>query len=92
VNRQGPDVGENYRSAIFPQNSRQRGIAEQMMARATKAFHRPIATRLEAGGFQPAPEDQQHFAKKHPTFPYIVINDEPKLKQLKKRYPQWWKD
>lgn len=92
VNRQGPDVGENYRSAIFPQNAQQRSIADQMMAQATNAYHRPIATKIESGPFQSAPSDQQHFAKKHPTFPYIVINDEPKLKQLKQRYPQWWKD
>jgi peptide-methionine (S)-S-oxide reductase len=92
VNRQGPDVGVNYRSAIFPQNAQQKSIAEQMVERANKAFHRPIATKLETGPFESAPPDQQHFARKHPTFPYIVINDEPKLKQLKARYPQWWKD
>ena len=92
VNRQGPDVGVNYRSAIFPQNTQQKSIAEQMMERANAAFHRPIATKLESGPFESAPPDQQHFAKKHPTFPYIVVNDEPKIKQLKQRYPQWWKD
>ena len=91
VNRQGPDVGQNYRSAIFPQNAQQKAIATQMLARASHAFPRPIATRLENGPFEAAPPDQQDFARKHPTFPYIVINDEPKLVKLKHDYPQWWK-
>ena len=89
VNRQGPDVGQNYRSAIFPQNAEQRTIAEKAVAELKHS--RPIATRLETGGFQAAPPDQQDFARKHPTFPYIVINDEPKLVKLKHDYPQWWK-
>lgn len=91
VNRQGPDVGQNYRSAIFAQSAEQRAIATQMIARASHVFPHPIATRLESGGFQAAPPDQQDFARKHPTFPYIVINDEPKLARLKHDYPQWWK-
>ena len=93
VNRQGPDVGPNYRSAIFPQNPQQQEIASQAIAKlqAARAYPRPIATRIEKGPFHAAPLDQQDFARKHPTFPYIVINDEPKLVKLKHDYPQWWK-
>lgn len=93
VNRQGPDVGVNYRSAIFPQSSEQQAIASQMIAKlqAAHAYPRPIATRLEKGGFHAAPLDQQDFARKHPDLPYIVINDDPKLARLKQSYPQWWK-
>lgn len=93
VNRQGPDVGPNYRSAIFPQNPQQQEIASQAIAKlqAARAYPRPIATRIENGPFHAAPLDQQDFARKHPTFPYIVINDEPKLVKLKHDYPQWWK-
>lgn len=89
LNRQGPDVGENYRSAIFPQSAEQRAIAEHVIADLKRS--RPIVTRLESGPFEAAPPDQQDFARKHPTFPYIVINDEPKLDRLKHDYPQWWK-
>ena len=93
VNRQGPDVGVNYRSAIFPQNPQQRSIAAQTIAKlqAAHSYARPITTRIETGPFHAAPFDQQHFARNHPDLPYIVINDEPKLVRLKHDYPQWWK-
>ena len=89
VNRQGPDVGQNYRSAIFPQNAEQRAIADRAIADLKRS--KPVATHLESGPFEAAPPDQQDFARKHPTFPYIVVNDEPKLVRLKHDYPQWWK-
>jgi peptide-methionine (S)-S-oxide reductase len=93
VNRQGPDVGVNYRSAIFPQTPQQEAIASQMIAKlqAAHAYPRPIATRIEKGPFHAAPLDQQDFAEKNPDLPYIVINDKPKLARLKQDYPQWWK-
>lgn len=93
VDRQGPDVGPNYRSAIFPQNPEQRAIATQMIAKlqAAHVYPRPIATKIESGGFEAAPPDQQNFGQTHPTLPYIVINDLPKLARLKHDYPQWWK-
>jgi peptide-methionine (S)-S-oxide reductase len=93
VNRQGPDVGIRYRSAIFPQNAQQRSEAEAAIVRL-RASNRysHIATRLETGGFEVAESDQQDFVKKHPTTPYVVINDVPKLAALKRQYPQLWRE
>ncbi len=90
MNRQGPDVGPSYRSAIFPQDAQQRAIAQKVIA-GLRSHGNPIATRVESGGFYPAEAYHQHFADKHPDYPYIVINDRPKLAALKKAYPQWWK-
>jgi peptide-methionine (S)-S-oxide reductase len=94
VDRQGPDVGPRYRSAIFPQNAQQRAIAGQMLAqlRSSSRFSRRIATRIESGGFDIAEPGHQDFMRKHPTAPYVVVNDLPKLRELKQRYPQFWRD
>jgi peptide-methionine (S)-S-oxide reductase len=93
VDRQGPDVGARYRSAIFPQNAEQRAIAQQMLAqlRASNKFGRPIATRIESGGVDIAEPEHQDFMRKHPTARYVVVNDLPKLAALKQRYPQFWR-
>ena len=93
VNRQGPDVGPSYRSAIFPQNPRQVAIARRMIAdlNAARVFKLPIATRIEAGGFFPAEPYHQDFARRHPYNPYILVNDQPKVAALQKRYPSLWK-
>jgi peptide-methionine (S)-S-oxide reductase len=90
VNRQGPDVGPSYRSAIFPQNAQQRALAARMMS-VLKGRGVRVATKLESGGFYPAEAYHQDFERKHPTYPYIVVNDLPKLAALKRKYPQWWK-
>ena len=89
VNRQGPDEGASYRSAIFPQNAAQKSQAEAFIARlnASHAFKAPIATRIERGGFWPAEAYHQDFARKNPNYPYIVVNDRPKVAALKNRYP-----
>jgi peptide-methionine (S)-S-oxide reductase len=89
VNRQGPDEGASYRSAIFPQNAAQKSQAEAFIARlnASHAFKAPIATRIERGGFWPAEAYHQDFARKNPNYPYIVVNDRPKVAALKRRYP-----
>ena len=89
VNRQGPDVGTSYRSAIFPQNAGQARFASAYMQRLSSAhiWKRPIATRIEHGGFYPAEAYHQHFAAKHPDFPYIVFNDRPKIAALKRKFP-----
>jgi peptide-methionine (S)-S-oxide reductase len=89
VNRQGPDSGPSYRSAIFPQNAQQRALAAKIIA-TLKSRGVRVATRIEPGHFYPAEDYHQDFARKHPGHPYIVVNDLPKLKQLKAKYPQWW--
>jgi peptide-methionine (S)-S-oxide reductase len=93
VNRQGPDVGPSYRSAIFPQNASQTQQARQFIARlnATHTFKAPVATRIESGGFYPAEAYHQDFARKHPYHPYIMVNDRPKVASLKAKYPNLWK-
>lgn len=93
VNRQGPDIGTQYRSAIFAQNGRQRAIATQYIAglQSSGQFPRPIATKIESGGFEIASADQQDYVRKHPREPYVIINDLPKLEELKRRYPQFWR-
>ncbi|MGZ2412978.1 peptide-methionine (S)-S-oxide reductase [Sphingomonas sp. F9_3S_D5_B_2] len=93
VNRQGPDSGPSYRSAVFPQSPTQAAQAKAFIARldAAHAFKAPIATRIENGGFYPAEDSHQDFARKHPTYGYIVVNDLPKLRRLKATYPALWK-
>jgi peptide-methionine (S)-S-oxide reductase len=89
VNRQGPDEGPSYRSAIFPQNASQEAQAKSFIAKLTAnhVFKRPIATKIEHGGFYPAEEYHQDFARKNPNYPYIVVNDRPKIVALKRQYP-----
>ena len=93
INRQGPDVGSSYRSAIFPQSPDQERLARAYVAHLNAAhiWSRPIATHIEKGGFYPAEEFHQHFAEKHPLFPYIVVNDRPKIAALKKKFPALYK-
>lgn len=92
LNRQGPDTGRSYRSAIFPQSPAQARIARSMIARlgASGAFRRPIVTRIESGRFFPAEAYHQDFMRRNPSHPYILAHDRPKLVELKKRYPQLW--
>ena len=93
VNRQGPDVGSSYRSAIFPQNADQERFAKAYIQRLNAAhiWKRPVATRIEHGGFYPAEAYHQHFAAKHPEYPYIAINDRPKIGALKQKFPAIYK-
>ena len=93
VNRQGPDVGPSYRSAIFPQSASQEAQAKRFIAKLTAqhVFKAPIATRIEHGGFFPAEAYHQDYARKHPWQPYIVINDRPKVVALKRQYPSLFK-
>jgi peptide-methionine (S)-S-oxide reductase len=94
VNRQGPDVGPQYRSAIFPQNAQQRQAAERFLdeLRASGRFKRPIATRIESGRFEVAEQGHQDYMRKHPGSRYVVVNDLPKLAELRQTYPQYWRD
>ncbi len=93
VNRQGPDSGPSYRSAIFPQNAGQDRAARAFIARLSSAhaYKAPIATKIEIGGFYPAEAYHQDYARRHPFYPYIVINDRPKVEALKSRYPSLFK-
>jgi len=93
IDRQGPDVGHSYRSAIFPQNQEQSRFAKAFIARlnAAHVFKAPIATRIESGGFYPAEAYHQGFARKHPYFPYILINDRPKVAALHEKFPTLYK-
>lgn len=95
LNRQGPDVGTQYRSAIFYVNEEQKREAASYLAQLTKAgtFPRPIVTELSLlPAFYPAEEYHQDFAEKHPLYPYIVIHDRPKVVQLKRQFPDLYRD
>ena len=90
LNRQGPDVGTSYRSAIFYMNDEQRSVAQAVIARLSEAhaFSRPIVTQVvRFSGFYRAEAFHQDFAVHHPTYPYIVINDLPKVDHLRARFP-----
>jgi peptide-methionine (S)-S-oxide reductase len=93
VNRQGPDVGPSYRSAIFPRNAAQRKIAERFLAqlRGSRLYKRPIATKIESGAFYRAEAHHQDFMRRNPYHPYVLVHDRPKLAKLKRTYPQVWK-
>ncbi|MFJ3487528.1 peptide-methionine (S)-S-oxide reductase MsrA [Pseudomonas sp. NPDC090202] len=89
LNRQGPDSGTQYRSAIFPESAEQQAVAQAYIAQldAAKSFGKPIATKIESyNGFYPAEDYHQDFLTNHPTYPYIVINDLPKVAQLKQLF------
>jgi peptide-methionine (S)-S-oxide reductase len=90
LNRQGPDVGTQYRSAVFYRNPAQREAAERYIGklRDGKVWSGKIVTEVSAlRGFHPAEEYHQNYLVRHPTQPYIVVNDMPKLEELRKRYP-----
>jgi peptide-methionine (S)-S-oxide reductase len=93
IDRQGPDVGHSYRSAIFPQSPQQAAFAKAFIARLNSAhlYKAPIATKIESGGFYPAEAYHQGFMRKHPYFPYIVINDRPKVAALRSKFPALYK-
>lgn len=89
LNRQGPDSGPSYRSAIFPQNAHQKAVAAAYITQLgkTKAFGKPIVTKLEGGQFFPAEAYHQNFFDRNPTHPYIVTWDKPKVAAFKAGFP-----
>ena len=89
LNRQGPDVGPSYRSAIFPQSPEQKLAAQQFLAQLSKT--RRVVTKIESGPFYAAGPEHQDFMRRNPRYPYIVANDLPKLAELKRQYPQYWR-
>jgi peptide-methionine (S)-S-oxide reductase len=93
LNRQGPDVGTQYRSAIFPTNPEQTRIAEEYIAQLNRGqvFDAPIVTKIEPGrDFYPAESYHQDFLTRNPRYPYIVINDLPKIENLKRLFPDFY--
>ena len=95
LNRQGPDVGPQYRSEIFYQDEAQASIARAFIAQLDKAqvFKHPIATRIDAlKGFYLAEETHQDFLIKYPDSPYIVVNDLPKIAALKRLFPEDYRE
>ena len=93
-NRQGPDVGTQYRSAIFYADPQQKELAQRYIAQldAAKAFGKPIVTEVAAlDKFYPAEDYHQNYLALHPNQPYIVYNDLPKLDALKKEFPAWYR-
>ena len=89
-NRQGPDEGTQYRSAIFFANEEQKRIAEAYIAQLdqAKVFSHPIVTQVvPLQGFYPAEAYHQNYAALHPNQPYIVFNDAPKVEHLRQVFP-----
>jgi peptide-methionine (S)-S-oxide reductase len=94
LNRQGPDIGTQYRSAIFPANPRQTHLAEAYIAQLNQAqvFNAPVVTTIEPGkDFYSAEAYHQDFLTHNPNYPYIVMNDLPKIENLKRLFPDLYR-
>jgi len=95
LNRQGPDEGPQYRSAIFYADAAQQQVAQAYIAQLDKAgiFNRPVVTQLTPlAGFYPAEAYHQDYATRHPENPYIVYNDLPKVENLKRLFPDRYRE
>lgn len=91
LNRQGPDYGTQYRSAIFYSNDEQKRVAEAYIKQLNdaKIYSRPIVTQLASlDGFYRAEEYHQHYFDHNPNQPYIMYNDAPKVKHLQQQFPE----
>ncbi|HRH42821.1 MAG TPA: peptide-methionine (S)-S-oxide reductase MsrA [Pyrinomonadaceae bacterium] len=91
LNRQGPDTGTQYRSAIFYADETQKQAAQNYISELTKAkvFKQPIVTQVVAlEKFYPAENYHQNYLALHPDEPYIVYNDLPKIENLRKKFPE----
>jgi peptide-methionine (S)-S-oxide reductase len=94
LNYQGPDMGPQYRSAIFPMSAEQSHVAQAYIDQlnAAKVFSNDIVTTIEEGKtFYPAEDYHQDYLTLHPNQPYIVINDLPKVRDLERLYPERWR-
>ncbi len=93
LNRQGPDSGPSYRSAIFPQTPDQARVARNYIAQldAANAWGAPLATKIERGAFFPAEAYHQNFAWRNPYHGYIRTWDAPKVAALQKTFPALWR-
>ena len=95
LNRQGPDSGTQYRSAIFFANDEQKQVAQSYIQQLDKAhsFAKPIVTQLSPlNGFYAAEDYHQNFIDRNPDYPYVVFNDLPKLEQLRAQFPDLYKN
>jgi peptide-methionine (S)-S-oxide reductase len=95
LNRQGPDTGTQYRSAIFVTNDDQKKVADAYIAQlnAAKVYKKPIVTKVGAlDAFYPAEGYHQDYLTLHPNQPYIAYNDIPKVENLKKIFAENYKD
>jgi len=93
-NRQGPDTGSQYRSALFPTSPAQARVARAYIAQLSVArtYPRSIVTTVEPfKHFYPAEAEHQNFMARNPTYPYIVANDRPKVEALKRQFPAVWR-
>jgi peptide-methionine (S)-S-oxide reductase len=91
LNRQGPDSGTQYRSAIFYDGEEQKRVAEAYIAQLDRAsiFPRRIVTQVTPlVAFYPAEDYHQNYAANHPSQPYIMFNDAPKVVALRKLFPE----
>ena len=94
LNRQGPDIGTQYRSAIFPMDDEQAKIAKAYIGELNRAraFDAAIVTKIEPDqAFYPAENYHQDFMVLNPNYPYIVIHDRPKLESLKRLFPDLYR-
>ena len=94
LNRQGPDEGTQYRSAIFPMSAAQAEVAKAYIAQlnAAHTFGAPVVTTIEPGNtFYRAEPYHQDFLAQNPTYPYIVFNDLPKIANLKRLFPELYR-
>jgi peptide-methionine (S)-S-oxide reductase len=95
LNRQGPDVGSQYRSTIFPRNAEQAEVAKAYIAQLDQArvFKRRITTTIEPGKtFYPAEKYHQDYMVRNPNDPYILTYDRPKISTLKRLLPDVYRD
>jgi peptide-methionine (S)-S-oxide reductase len=95
LNRQGPDHGTQYRSAIFYGSDDQKRVADAYIAQlgAAKTYRGPIVTQVAPlKAFYPAESYHQNYLKLHPMQPYIVINDQPKVEALKAKFPAIYRE
>jgi peptide-methionine (S)-S-oxide reductase len=95
LNRQGPDVGPSYRSIAFPDGDGQRALVHSYIDSldAARAYPRPVVTQIATlQSFAAAEPSEQRYAEHHLHAPYIVINDVPKLKALKARFPAFYSE
>ena len=95
LNRQGPDTGPQYRSAIFYMNDAQRDLARSYIAELNESgkFRREIVTRVDPlDAFYPAEKYHQDFIAHNPRNAYVMINDLPKIRELKRLYPEYYRE